>query len=41
MERVAALARDPEAAAQHGSVLVQGMQHLPGWGEKNFQVSGT
>ncbi|PNH12606.1 Protein MOR1 [Tetrabaena socialis] len=38
MERVASRAGEPATAASSGSMLVQAMSHLPGWGEKNFQV---
>lgn len=39
MERVADKARQPDAlAGPGGSLLVQAMSHVPGWGEKNFQV---
>lgn len=38
MERVVALAQEPNAA-DNTTVLVQSMAHLPGWDEKNFQVS--
>lgn len=38
MEMVLARASDPSVTASSGSGLVQAMSHLPGWGEKNFQV---
>lgn len=37
MDIVASKVRDGSVAAQ-SSIVVQGMAHLPGWGEKNFQV---
>ncbi|KAF6262791.1 armadillo-type protein [Scenedesmus sp. NREL 46B-D3] len=37
MESVVAKAQDPEAAG-NVQTLVQGMAHLPGWEDKNFQV---
>ena len=39
MEKVVSLAQEP-AAADNTVVLVQAMAHLPGWDEKNFQVTG-
>jgi hypothetical protein len=38
MDRVVALAQDP-SAADNVATLVQSMAYLPGWEEKNFQVS--
>jgi hypothetical protein len=39
MESVAAKAQAPEAA-ECVQTLVQGVAHLPGWDDKNFQVRG-
>ncbi|KXZ46795.1 TOG1 protein [Gonium pectorale] len=38
IERVVARAGEPSVAASSGSMLVQAVSHVPGWGEKNFQV---
>ncbi len=38
MDVVLAKANEADVAAEHCSVLVQAMQHIPGWEEKNFQV---
>lgn len=39
MERVLQLAAQP-GMSEHSTVLVQAMQYVPGWDEKNFQVMG-
>ncbi|KAG2491479.1 hypothetical protein HYH03_010264 [Edaphochlamys debaryana] len=38
MEKVVARVGEGDTAASSGSMLVQAMSHVPGWGEKNFQV---
>eukprot|EP00798_Chlamydomonas_sp_ICE-L_P001437 gene1437-32811_t len=38
MEQVVGKARDLEVVSQQSSLLVQGLQHMPGWSDKNFQV---
>lgn len=38
MERMVAFVGGPGVAASSGSTIVQAMAHIPGWGEKNFQV---
>jgi hypothetical protein len=38
MEALLERASEPELLAGSGCVLVQAIQHVPGWDEKNFQV---
>ncbi|GIL58886.1 hypothetical protein Vafri_13702 [Volvox africanus] len=38
MERLVAFVGESGVAASNGSTLIQAVSHVPGWGEKNFQV---
>ncbi|GLC42611.1 hypothetical protein PLESTB_001118900 [Pleodorina starrii] len=38
MERLVSFVGEPGVAASNGSTIVQAVSHVPGWGEKNFQV---
>lgn len=40
METLLAALQQDEALMAQGAVLVQAVAHVPGWGEKNFQVGG-